>query len=281
MSEALKQAYLAEILPYVHHTNTQDVWPRLEDNLCQFVNNMDNQGALSGSAFARWWQAAASLFANFQIQISALNYRQQDDKDEYIELFNAGPLWVDLSSWVVDAGGKGQQFMFKPGTLIAPGKRIRVYTQTAEEFSFNHHQGVWNNKGDTARVFDAEGNLICCWVYGKEASSSIHISDIMADGKEARTEGDEYIEVENLAIASVDISHWSLDAGHGKTFTFPEETFLLPGQKVRVFTNKIDLASGGYSFGSSQAIWNNHGDIGQLFNAEGELIDKYAYGDKR
>jgi hypothetical protein len=42
-----------------------------------------------------------------------------------------------------------------------------------------------------------------------------------------------------------------------------------------VYTNS-DIA-GSFSFGSGRAIWNNRGDCGRLYNAQGALVDEYCY----
>ena len=106
----------------------------------------------------------------------------------------------------------------------------------------------------------------------------IAISDIFYDGLEKTTEGDEYIEITNTGTTPGDISGYRINAGDkGQDFIFPENTILSPGAAYRVYTNMTDLSTGGFSFGSKKAIWNNAGDVGVLFAANGTKVDEFEY----
>jgi len=108
----------------------------------------------------------------------------------------------------------------------------------------------------------------------------IVIADIFFDGLEKTTEGDEFIEIANTGTDTGDISGWRVNADDkGQDFIFPEGTTLAPGASFRVYTNMTDLSTGGFSFGSKRAIWNNkQGDIGHLFDASGKEVDEFGYG---
>ncbi|MBM4448899.1 MAG: lamin tail domain-containing protein, partial [Chloroflexi bacterium] len=71
---------------------------------------------------------------------------------------------------------------------------------------------------------------------------------------------------------------WRLNAGDpGQDFIFPDFN-LQPGQSCRVYTNENHPESCGFSFGNSkQALWNNDGDCGYLYDAAGALVDKRCY----
>jgi hypothetical protein len=117
------------------------------------------------------------------------------------------------------------------------------------------------------------------WKYTRKPE--IVISDIFYNGLEYRTEGDEYVEVSNAGTSPGDISGYHIeDGGLGETFFFPEGTLLPAGASVRVYTNLYDPSTGGFSFGSKRAIWNNKGDIGRIYDASNNLVDEYAYGNK-
>ena len=101
------------------------------------------------------------------------------------------------------------------------------------------------------------------------------ISYIFFDGKEPRTEGDEYAVVKNIGGTAINMKGWRLNAGdRGQDFYFP--SFVLnPGLQVRIYTNRI--VKGSFSFGRRSAIWNNAGDCGILFNAAGKQVHVYPY----
>ncbi len=60
----------------------------------------------------------------------------------------------------------------------------------------------------------------------------------------------------------------------GQNFYFPDFV-LKSGADVRVYTNR-DIP-GSFSFGRGSAIWNNSGDCGYLYDAEGTEVSSYCY----
>jgi hypothetical protein len=109
---------------------------------------------------------------------------------------------------------------------------------------------------------------------------NVAIKHVQYDGA-GRTEADEYVEIANQGEAAVDLSGWQLQSeGTNQVFTFPEGAVIDAGQSVRVYTNQVNVATGGFSFGSGRAVWNNRGDIAQLIDAQGKVQSRYAYGNK-
>jgi endonuclease YncB( thermonuclease family) len=107
--------------------------------------------------------------------------------------------------------------------------------------------------------------------------AQVVIQHIFFDGLVSRVESDEYAEIANVGAAPVDIGGWLLNAGDpGQNFTFPGYV-LQPGQTCRVYTNESHPESGGFSFGSGRAIWNNKGDCGFLYDASGQAMSEYCY----
>lgn len=113
----------------------------------------------------------------------------------------------------------------------------------------------------------------------KEAHEpNVQITSIFYDGKVARTESDEYVEISNLGSAPVDLAGWVLkDISGSPSFTFP--SFVLePGKVIRVYTNEIHFEYGGFSFASRTAIWNNSDpDTAALYNFHGEQVSTKSY----
>ncbi|NMG07144.1 hypothetical protein DP117_09720 [Brasilonema sp. UFV-L1] len=111
---------------------------------------------------------------------------------------------------------------------------------------------------------------------------AVVIRDIFYKGLVKQTESDEYVEITNQGSAIVDVSGWRL---HGENtpqnFYFPKGTLLRPGKSLRVYTNEIHPETGGLSFGVKRAIWNNKGNVGLLYDAKGNLVDSFSYGNKK
>jgi hypothetical protein len=242
---------------------------------------MLEQGDLS--PFEAWWQASCELLAPRQISVANVDFDGacgNGEEDESIELYNNGPMLLDLGNWRINAGDEGQDMTFPHGTLIMPKTCLRIHTRRKGEFSFNSPRPIWNNKGDTAVLFDAEGNEVCAYAYGCDGHAEVSISHINYDGHEKRTEGDEYAQLSNSGAKWVELSDWQLSAGSEQNFVFPKGALLKPFSSIKVFTNKIEGSSGGYSFASHKAIWNNQGDTGVLTDHKGQKVAQYSYGDK-
>ncbi|MDJ1185569.1 lamin tail domain-containing protein [Roseofilum casamattae] len=104
------------------------------------------------------------------------------------------------------------------------------------------------------------------------------IATISYKGEVKRTQSDEYIEISNQGNGAADISGWKVTSnGKNQEFVFPAGTSLAGGKSFRVYTNEVHEESGGFSFGSKTAIWNDKGDTGKLFDAEGNEVSSYSY----
>lgn len=53
---------------------------------------------------------------------------------------------------------------------------------------------------------------------------------------------------------------------------------MAPGQTCRVYTNEDHLESCGFSFRHDQAIWGNAGDIVELVDPQGNVVDRGCWG---
>ena len=112
------------------------------------------------------------------------------------------------------------------------------------------------------------------------ATGAVAISDIVYKGKVKRTQSDEYIEITNKGTTPADLSGWKVMSGLSKkqSLTFPAGTTLAAGKSFRVYTNEVHPETGGFSIGSTTAIWNDKGDEGKLFDAKGNQVSTLAYG---
>lgn len=107
----------------------------------------------------------------------------------------------------------------------------------------------------------------------------VRITHIRYQGEVKRTQADEYAELTNTGTATATLDGWTLNAGDdGQDYTFPTGTRLRPGATLRVYTDEIHPESGGHSFASKSAIWNDKGDTAELRAADGTLVASYGYG---
>jgi hypothetical protein len=106
---------------------------------------------------------------------------------------------------------------------------------------------------------------------------AVVISFLYYDGQVSRVESDEYAEITNTGGSAVNLAGWRLNAGNpGQDFWFPSFD-LQPGQSCRVYTNQTHAEYCGFSFGSGQALWNNKGDCGYLYDAGGSEVSRRCY----
>lgn len=109
------------------------------------------------------------------------------------------------------------------------------------------------------------------------AAGDVVITSIRYNGDINPQEPDEYAVITNQGGAVVNLNGWRLNAGEDdQNFGFPSFD-LGPGQSCRVYTNQVNADSCGGTFGSGQAIWNNGGDCGTLYNAEGAEVSRYCW----
>lgn len=111
-------------------------------------------------------------------------------------------------------------------------------------------------------------------------TAGVVITEVVYKGKIKRSQSDEYIEIANQGSSAVDISGWKVTsaASDRQVFFFPEGTVLPAGESVRVYTDQVHPETGGFTFGSGTAIWNDKGDRGTLFDGDGQEVSTWSYG---
>ena len=115
------------------------------------------------------------------------------------------------------------------------------------------------------------------------AIADVYMSNLVYKGQVKRIQSDEYVELTNRGNKAADISGWKItSAGSAKQwFIFPAGSALGAGKSLRIYTNEVHPETGGYSFASKTAIWNDAGDELNLFNAKGENVATLTYGKAR
>lgn len=278
MSQFNQQEFIRQLPILAHSESAQSCWTALADAVGAHAEQTLTATDTGLDPLSGWWQSCFELLSASQIQIKHLNFQASDlGEDEFIELVNKGPAILDISGWRINAGDEGQDMTFPTGTQLQPQQSIKVYTENKGDYHFNSPNPIWNNKGDSALIYNADGILVYSWAYGSDAHKAVKLSHIHYDGQEYRTEGDEYAEISNDSEHWVDLSQWQLSAGLKQVFTFPGHARIAPKSSVRVYTNRDNPGTGGFSFNSPTAVWNNLGDVGKLLDHKGQLVSEYRY----
>lgn len=99
----------------------------------------------------------------------------------------------------------------------------------------------------------------------------------------------ESVSIRNQGTVVQPMSGWILASQRGQLFyAFPDNLIFLPGMTVivhsgqqmlgKVRSNKIAQVD---LFWTNEQVWNNHGDMAILFDANGIEIDRYVYPYER
>ncbi len=89
--------------------------------------------------------------------------------DEFVVIRNSG-MAQDLTGWRLQSGEGGQAYSFPAGFVLMPDAELRVHSgpgaaaQAANEQMWTN-QHVWRDKGDTATLLDASGNIVATFSY--------------------------------------------------------------------------------------------------------------------
>ena len=82
--------------------------------------------------------------------------------DEYVVIKNVGDYSVNLEGWILKDEA-GHTFVF-PSITLDPGETVTIYSGSGvnadNELYWGSSRAIWNNDGDTAFLYDANGNLI-------------------------------------------------------------------------------------------------------------------------
>jgi competence protein ComEC len=125
-------------------------------------------------------------------------------------------------------------------------------------------------------VLSTDGKLLYVnnrpWLYANQTKNedrkSVVISDLDVKG--------EMVTLENKSSEKVDMSYWKLVSKKGyQTFDFPADYKLEAGETVYISSGAQKQHYKRYIHWLSDYLWNNKGDIAQLYNEKGELVDEF------
>ncbi len=120
--------------------------------------------AVAGAAGA----AAAATGLRISVHADAPGDDHRNPNGEYAVLENTSSAPVAVAGWrLCDLAN--HCFRFPAGAVIAGGARIVVHTGTGrpdgERYYMGRRRAVWNNAGDTATLYDAEGATVVVFSY--------------------------------------------------------------------------------------------------------------------
>lgn len=112
------------------------------------------------------------------------------------------------------------------------------------------------------------------------ADGPLRLVAIQADapGDDHENLNGEYLVLENVANATLDLGGWTIADDGGHTYTVPDGFTLAPGDRVTVYTGDgTDNATSLY-WGADSAVWNNDGDTVVVRTANDTVVLERTYG---
>jgi hypothetical protein len=108
---------------------------------------------------------ATSTSSN-QVSISALyvGAPHQTVNQEYVKITNKGTTALNMKGWKITDKGAKHTYKF-PSTFVLKSKTtVTIYTgkgkNTSTKLFWGRAAFVWNNEGDTAYLYNAQGKLV-------------------------------------------------------------------------------------------------------------------------
>ena len=115
------------------------------------------------------WEKSVDRFIEIvNVHADAEGDDRRNLNDEYIVIENQSKNPIDLTGWTITDASSRDPYLFPNFTL--PGEtqltlRTGFGKNSEKELFWGSRRPIWNNKGDTAFIRDAEGNLISVYVY--------------------------------------------------------------------------------------------------------------------
>ena len=97
------------------------------------------------------------------LRLTALHYASAD---EYVEVTNHGPAAQDVSGWTLHSRGQKYPVRVPRGYVLPAGASVRIHSgpealdNPPADLLWSRRYYFWNNDGDEATLYDAEGRLI-------------------------------------------------------------------------------------------------------------------------
>lgn len=112
--------------------------------------------------------ALAHPWLRIDVEADAPGNDHRNPNGEYAVVSNSGAEAIAIGGWRL-CDGANHCFRFPAGSVIAGGGRVLVLSGTGVQDGENYYMGrrraVWNNDGDTATLYDAEGTAVVVFSY--------------------------------------------------------------------------------------------------------------------
>jgi micrococcal nuclease len=145
---------------------------------------------------------------------------------------------------------------FANAYTVPPNVKYDAEFRAAEQAARNAERGLWAGADVALKITDLNAN---------------------APGNDNENPNGEWIEVANQGAEPVSMAGYTLKDEANHIYTFAD--FTLPsGAAFRLYSGQgADSATDLYWGYSGDSVWNNGGDTAFLRDAEGRLVDTYAY----
>lgn len=114
---------------------------------------------------------AAPAATGIAISFIEFNPEGRDVDGEYVRIVNSTGQAVDLNGWVLRDEGAKHTFNF-PAFSLPAGAELQLWTKQGESDATNLYwssrSAIWNNDGDTAVLFNADGVEVSRYTYEGE-----------------------------------------------------------------------------------------------------------------
>ena len=215
-----------------------------------------------------------------------------DGFGEYVELRNDNAAAVQLKGLYLRDTSASNRLTIGDSFLLARGATVRAYTgrsAPAGTIAIGRGAGIWNESGDTARLFNsADQQLSSTRTECEDTSTSTPATPVPPVTNLPRAvmnvtvvclspsgSGDgfgEYVELRNDNSASVELRGLYLrDTSASNRLTISNSFLLARGATIRAYTGR-SAPAGAIAIGRGAGIWNESGDTARLFNSADQQL---------
>jgi CotH kinase protein/Lamin Tail Domain/Immunoglobulin I-set domain len=228
-----------------------------------------------------------------------VNPASGNQAEEYLCLTNPNPYAVDMTGWRLEGG---VTFEFRAGTVLPSQTRLYLSPDVMAFraratgprgglglFVQGNYQGQLSTRGETLRLWDADGRLVNTTNYpGAPSLAQQHLraTEIMYHptpllGNTNDAQAFEFIELKNIGPATLDLTGVRFVHGIAFDFSGSSMTSLEPGATVVLVKNLVAFSArygNGFPIaGQYDGSLENRGERLQLVDASGEEILDFSY----
>lgn len=114
-------------------------------------------------------QRSGSVVVIEDLRADAQGRDDLNPNDEWIDIRNTGSEPIDLTDWGIRDESTRHRFWFPGGFVLDANSRVRVHSGCDSDERGHLYwcasDPVWNNRGDTGYLVDADGNFVDSWPY--------------------------------------------------------------------------------------------------------------------